>query len=115
MDFEDKKVFSKVNYKKAFIFMVTRKFRDKSYKGRIKKFTGYANIALLKVEDFQNLYIDFQITNGKAALVAIQKDEMKILTQENMDTHVTLPFKKGLIRLRLIGEQADLSFSIKKV
>jgi hypothetical protein len=95
--------------------MITRKFRDKSYKGKIRKFTGYANVALLKVEDSQNLYIDFKITSGEAALIAIQKDEMKILTQDNIDQHITLPFKKGYIRLRLIGDSTDLNFLIKKV
>ncbi|BCR35771.1 hypothetical protein [Mariniplasma anaerobium] len=115
MDFQEKKVLSKINYKKALVFMVTRKLRDKSYKGKIKKFTGFANVALLKVEDLQNLYIDFKITNGQAALIAIQKDEMKILAQENLEKHITLPFKKGFVRLRLIGEQTDLNFLIKKV
>jgi hypothetical protein len=115
MDFKDEKVLSKVNYKKALVFMVTRKFRDKSYKGRIKKFTGFANVALIKVEDMQNLYINFNVTSGNAALIAIQKNEMKVLAQENMDAYLTLPFKKGFVRLRLIGEQTDLNFVIKKV
>lgn len=115
MELVEKKVLSKINYKKALIFIVTRKLRDKSYKGKIKKFTGYANVALLKVEDLQNLYVDFKITNGEAALIAIQNDEMKILAQENIETHLTLPFKKGHVRLRLIGEQTDLNFLIKKV
>jgi hypothetical protein len=115
MDLEDKRVLSKINYKKALVFIVTRKIRDKSYKGRIKKFTGYANIAKLKVDDLQNLYIDFKITNGNATLIAIQNDEIKVLANENIEKHITLPFKKGFIRLRLIAEHSDLNFLIKKV
>lgn len=115
MDLDHKKVLSKINYKKALIFIVTRKLRDKSYKGRIKKFTGYANIARIKVEDLQNLYIDFNIIKGKAALLAIQNDVIQPITEQNMDSYITLPFKKGYIRLRLVGEQTDLTFVIKKI
>lgn len=115
MDLSSKKVMSKINYKKALVFIVTRKLREKSYKGRIKKFSGYANIARLKIEEMQNLYIEFNILEGHATLIAIQKDEMKILTDVNMQGHLTLPFKKGYTRLRLIGEHADLKFIIKKV
>lgn len=115
MDLSSQKVMSKINYKKALVFIVTRKLREKSYKGRIKKFSGYANIARLKIDDLQNLYIDFKVLEGSAALIAIQKDEMKILTREDMQTYMTLPFKKGYIRLRLIGDHTDLNFTIKKV
>jgi hypothetical protein len=115
MNYDDQKVLSKINYKKALVFIVTRKLRDKSYKGKIRKFSGYANIALLKVEDLQNLYVDFKITNGKAALIAIQNGIMRPIADQNIESYITLPFKKGYVRLRLVGEQTDLTFSIKKI
>ncbi len=115
MDLTSQKVKSKINYKKALVFIVTRKLRDKSYKGRIKKFTGYANIGRFKINEMQNLHINFEILEGQAALVAIQNDDIKIITQENFNSYVTLPFKKGYMRLRLIGDQAHVQFLIKKI
>lgn len=32
-----------------------------------------------------------------------------------MNEHITLPFSKGLVRLRLIGEQATVNFEITKL
>ncbi len=114
MDLIDKKIISRINYKKALVFIVTHQFKDKSYHGKIKKFSGYQTFAWIKVADFQNLYIKAQITEGQAAVIAIQKKEMLIITKDDTEKHVTLPFKKGYIRLRLAGNQANLNFIIKK-
>ncbi|MFA6889689.1 MAG: hypothetical protein WCQ80_01550 [Bacilli bacterium] len=115
MDLTDQKVMSKINYKRALVFIVTRSLKNYTYKGKIIGFHGYRNFASFTVEEAQKLYVKLDITKGEAAIVAIQKKQMIVITQGNIDGNVVLPFKKGRIRLRLIGEHSDLTFIIKRL
>lgn len=115
MDLSHPKVMSKINSKKALLFIVHRKLKDKKITGKVKKFTGFQNIGLMKVDDLQNISIKLEIHEGQAALVAIQKKQLKILAENQVDCHETLPFSKGWIRLRLIGDHATLNFEVKKI
>ena len=83
--------------------------------GRVKKFTGYQNLGMIRVIDLQNLNVKLDIHEGQAALVAIQKKQLKILAENQTDSHITLPFSKGWARLRIIGDHASLTFEIKKI
>lgn len=114
MDLSNPKVMSKLNTKKALMFVVHRKLKEKKIIGKIKKFTGYQNIGMMKINDLQNLYIKIEVHHGQVALVAIQKKQLKILAENQIDSHVTLPFSKGWVRLRLIGDHTSLNFEIKK-
>jgi hypothetical protein len=114
MDLSNPKVMSKLNTKKALMFVVHRKLKEKKIFGKIKKFTGYQNIGMIKINDLQNLHIKIEVYDGRVALVAIQKKQLKILAENQIDSHVTLPFSKGWVRLRLIGDHTSLNFEIKK-
>jgi hypothetical protein len=114
MDLSYPNVMSRINRKKALVFIVQRKLKEKKIIGRVKKFTGYQNIGMIRVNDLQNLYVKLDIHEGQAALVAIQKKQLKILAENQVDCHVTLPFSKGWARLRIIGDHASLTFEIKK-
>lgn len=115
MDLTHKKVLSKLNYKKALVFIVSRNLKTKHIKGKTKKFSGYQTIGHIKVDDFQNLYVNFQLEEGSAVLIAIHKKDIQLIAQNHMNGHITLPFSKGLVRLRLIGEQATVNFEITKL
>jgi L-ribulose-5-phosphate 3-epimerase UlaE len=115
MDLTDKRVMSKINQKKALVFIITRKLKEKKLKGRIKKFSGYQTIGLFKISDLQNFHINLDIKEGQACLVAIQKKDMKVITEKSVDCHTTLPFTKGYVRFRLIGKQASLNLEITKI
>lgn len=115
MDLTHPKVLSKINFKKALVFVVHRSLKNKEISAKIKKFTGYQNIGLIKVNDLQNLKIMLEITEGKAVLIAIRKKQLKILADNNTNGYVTLPFSKGWARLRLIGDHASLNLKITKV
>lgn len=114
MDLSHPKVLSKLNTKKALMFVVHRRLKEKKIIGKIKKFTGYQNIGMIKINDLQNLHIKLEVKEGQVALVAIQKKQLKILAENQVDCHITLPFSKGWARLRLIGDHASLDFEIKK-
>lgn len=115
MDLSHPKVISRINSKKALVFVVYRKLKEKKIIGKIKKFTGYQNVGMMRVDDLQNLSIKFDVTEGQSALVAIQKKQLKILAESQSECHMTLPFSKGWVRLRLIGDHASLNFEIKKI
>lgn len=114
MNLNHPKVLSKINTKKALMFVIYRKLIDKKIIGKIKKFTGYQNIGMIKIENLQNLHIKLEVHEGQFVLVAIQKRQLKILAENQMDSPVTLPFSKGWARLRLIGDHTSLNFEIKK-
>lgn len=115
MDLSHPKVMSRINQKKALMFIVHRKIKEKSIFGRIKKFTGYQNLGMIRIDDLQNMSVKLDIHEGKAALVAIQKKQLKILAENQTACHITLPFSKGWVRLRIIGDHASLTFEIKKI
>jgi hypothetical protein len=115
MDLSHPNVMSRMNRKKALVFIVKRKLKEKKMLGRVKKFTGYQNLGMIRVIDLQNLNVKLDIHEGQAALVAIQKKQLKILAENQTDCHITLPFSKGWARLRIIGDHASLNFEIKKI
>lgn len=115
MDLAHPNVMSRVNQKKALVFVIHKKLKEKKILGRIKKFTGYQNLGMIRVDDLQNLNVKLDIHEGQAALVAIQKKQLKILAENQVDCHITLPFSKGWARLRIIGEHTSLNFEIKKI
>jgi hypothetical protein len=115
MDLSHPNVMSRMNRKKALVFIVKRKLKEKKMLGRVKKFTGYQNLGMIRVIDLQNLNVKLDIHEGQAALVAIQKKQLKILAENQTDSHITLPFSKGWARLRIIGDHASLTFEIKKI
>ena len=115
MDLSHPNVMSRINRKKALVFFVRRKLKEKKMLGRVKKFTGYQNLGMIRVNDLQNLNVKLDIHEGQAALVAIRKKQLKILAENQTDCHITLPFSKGWARLRIIGDHASLTFEIKKI
>jgi hypothetical protein len=115
MDLSHPNVMSRMNRKKALVFIVKRKLKEKKMLGRVKKFTGYQNLGMIRVNDLQNLNVKLDIHEGQAALVVIQKKQLKILAENQTDCHITLPFSKGWARLRIIGDHASLTFEIKKI
>ena len=114
MIYDRNKMLSKLNRKKALVFIVTRKLKLQLIKGRVKSFTGYQTIGLIKSEKDQKLMINLEINHGQAVLVAIYKKDIFEISNINMSAQIQLPFDKGFTKLRLYGEQASLSFEITK-
>lgn len=115
MDLADKKVMSKINYKKALLFDIKKSYKENNIKGEVEKFTGYQNIGFFKISDLQKFNLSIEIQEGQACLIAIQRKDMKVITEKSMNGHIHLPFTKGYTRFRLIGIQTSLKFEITKL
>ncbi len=112
-----KKIKSIVDRKRAKIFLVKYKYKDKIIKGRIYGFTGYATLMMLRVKENQKVKIDFRVIEGECALAYTQKKEVHILSKDQKDFQedVTLNVKKGFMRFRIVGEAASVELEIELV
>ncbi|MFA6375625.1 MAG: hypothetical protein WCY04_05300 [Bacilli bacterium] len=115
MDFNWDNARSLVNRVKALVIFIHYDRKEKIFKGKIKGFTGYKTVARIPVEENQKFLINIDIYEGEAQFVLVQKGLVYPLKYISATGHVLAPNRKGYVRLRLIGEKASLSFTLKKI
>jgi hypothetical protein len=113
LDLESKKARSIVDRKRAKIFIVKYKRKEKVILVRINSFTGYANLMLLKVNEHQKVDVNYRVLKGECALAYTQKKQIHVIAQENFDDQVELDVQKGFVRFRVIGKAASVNIEIK--
>ena len=104
-----------INYKRALVFIVRKKFKTKTYQGKIKRFSGYQNLFFFKAKGKDKIDLDFIVDKGYACLTVIQKKTMHIITEESCNKQIVLPIKKGWARFRLIGDKTNVNFLITRL
>lgn len=114
MKIDLKKATSKLNRKKALIFLVRKKIFRPVFKGTIKSFTGYQTFALLKSTGYESFEINMQISKGEAALILVQKEKMTLLSKDSGLIHTKFEVEPGWVILRIIGKQTDCKFTLHR-
>lgn len=115
MKIDQKKAISIMNRKKAKIFIVKYSYKHKVMTAKISKFSGYAKLMTLKVEKQQRLHIDYRVLNGSCILGYVQDKKFIQLADAKFNQEISLDNRKGFIRFKVIGEQADVHLEIKKI
>jgi hypothetical protein len=113
LDLESKKARSSVDRKRAKIFVVKYKRKEKVIFGQINNFTGYANLMLMRVKDNQEVKVNYRVLEGECALVYVQKKQIHVIAQEDFANQVTLNVDKGFMRFRVIGKNASVHLEIE--
>lgn len=114
MEINEKKTLSKINNKKALVFFVRKKLFKPTYIGKTSKFTGYQTFHLVKTNGYESFELDMKIHEGQATLVLVQKDKYYILGENDCQINLNLDLEPGWFRLRLIGQQAKLNFTLSR-
>jgi len=115
MDFYDneKEISGLVNYQMTRVLVVT--FFNGELKGKAKGFSGIKTISLLNVKENQSFEIDFNVTAGKAKLVAVKKKKVILLAENHFVGQVTTQLPKGFCRIRLVGEDANVKLKLRRI
>ena len=114
MTFEREKALSRVNRKKALVSFTRRKVFKPVYKGRMKAFTGYQTLAHFRAKEREYLTIDFKVVQGEAVLGIAQKDTFTVLCDGACQKEMEIALDRGWARLRLLGESADLTYTVSR-
>ena len=113
---DESKIVSRVNYKKALVLTAFYSYKTKTLTGNAKSFTGIKTMLLLKCNNNQKFYLNFNVNSGKAKLVAINKQkQITLLAENNFLGQINTKFIKGFYRIRLVGENCDVNFNLKKI
>ncbi|QWB96165.1 hypothetical protein KHQ89_01595 [Mycoplasmatota bacterium] len=115
LDLKSKKAGSMVDRKRAKIFIVKYKRKEKVILGQINDFTGYANLMMIRVEENQMVDVKYRVLEGSCALGYTQKKQFHVITEEDCEKQIKLDAHKGFIRFRVIGEKASVHLEIKMI
>lgn len=112
IDITSQKAVGKTNYKKAWMFIVRKKRKSPTYYGKVRAFTGYQNLATLKVDGPETIKIDLDVKKGDLYLAIIQDKTLQILAHGSIKETKTIQLKAGWARLRFIGQKASANFQV---
>lgn len=113
IDITSQKAVGKTNYKKAWMFIVRKKRNSPTYYGKVRTFTGYQNLATLKVDGPETIKIDLDVKKGDLYLAIIQDKTLQILAHGSIKETKTIQLKAGWARLRFIGQKASANFQVE--
>ena len=114
MTYDHQKAVSKVNRKKALVSITRKKLFKPIYKGRLKAFTGYQTLATFKTGEVEYLTLDVTLSKGEVILGIVQGNLFHTLCEGTCQKEIELPVQKGFARLRIIGKDANLTYTLKR-
>ncbi len=114
MTYDHQKAVSRINQKKALVSITRKKLFRPVYKGRLKAFTGYQTLATFKTDAVEYLTLEMTLKKGEAILGVVQGDTFHTLCEGTCQKEIELPVQKGFARLRIIGSNADLTYTLKR-
>ena len=106
MVIDQKKAISMINRKRAAVFVVKYSYKHKVTTARLVRFSGYANLMSLRV-------INYRVLEGKCVLGYVQDKVFHKLADDKFEQAIELNNRKGLIRLRVIGDKASINLELK--
>jgi len=109
---DEKKLVSIVNKKMAMVFVV--KYKDNALSCDTRSFSGVRTIGKWSCEVSQMIYIDLQVTQGRAKLILVKDKKVFPLVEGNYEGELKLDLEQGKYRLRMVGEETDAKLIIKK-
>jgi hypothetical protein len=112
MNIISEKAKSKVNHKKALIFIARKKWFKPIYIGKTKSFTGYQTIGSFYALGKESFDIQFSINKGSCALIIVQDQRYHIISDQTTKKTYSINLDPGRARLRIIGEKADVQYTI---
>jgi len=114
IDIIKNKAISKLNNKKALVFIARKKWFKPIYVGKTKSFTGYQTIASFQSLEKEMFVIDMDIYKGSCALIIVQNNSYQMIL--NTTSMITKSFilQPGPVRLRLVGKNANVKYRIDR-
>lgn len=113
MVIDQKKAISIINRKRAAVFVVKYSYKHKVTTARLVRFNGYANLMSLRVKENQRLHINYRVLEGECVLGYVQDKVFHKLADDKFEQAIELNNRKGLIRLRVIGDKASINLELK--
>ena len=109
----ERKLTGILSYKKALVFIAN--YKNKILNCKIRKFTGVRTIGRAICEDNQKFYFKLNIIEGKAKIIFVKDRKINFVIENKFDGEIETNLEKGIYKLRIVGECADLDLSIKKI
>jgi len=108
----ERKLSSIVNRKKALVFIM--KYKNQVLTCETKKFTGVRTIAKIKSPNNAEVFIEFEVIQGRGKLIFIKQHKVYPLIEGQYKGKILLPKETGLFRLRIAGDNLDSKLKIYK-
>ena len=110
--YDNKKLTSLINRKRAIVFMV--KYKQNSLLCKTKKFSGVRTIGRVKCKESQSFFLDLKISQGQAKVILIKDKKVYPLIEGSYQGRLSTVLAEGKYRIRIAGISANLNFVIKK-
>lgn len=108
----DKHLVSKVNRKKALMFIVRRNAKTKSIHLKAQKFSGVKTVVKYNAKTSTTFSYDMKVASGEAKLIVVDNNkQVTTIIKGNGQGSYTL--QSGVYRLRLVGTSASVDAEIK--
>jgi len=108
----ERKLSSIVNRKKALVFIM--KYKNQVLTCETKKFTGVRTIAKIKSPNNAEVFIEFEVIQGRGKLIFIKDKKVYPLIEGNYKNKILFPKEAGLFRLRIVGDNLESKLKIYK-
>jgi len=95
MNINSEKAKSKVNHKKALIFIARKKWFKPIYIGKTKSFTGYQTIASFYALGKENFDIQFSVKKGSCTLIVVQDQVYSIMADQTSNKNFSIQLEPG--------------------
>jgi hypothetical protein len=114
MNINSEKAKSKLNHKKALMFIARKKWFKPIYIGKTKSFTGYQTIASFYALGKESFDVQLSIKKGTCTLIVVQDQTYHVIADQTTNKNFSIQLEPGRARLRIVGEKADVHFQITR-